>query len=437
MLAYQIRMAFLSLRRNPVLSALLVGGIALGMAVATTFVNIHHLLAQDPLPSKSPQVFHVQVDAWNPNRSYDEDNPDEPPDQLTYRDAMAIQGSDIPTYRSAMFKAQMTVHPAAADLRPFRAMGRLSTADVFPMFAMPFQFGAGWSRSADEGEERVVVLSFDTNIKLFGGEDSVGRRVRIEEEDFQVVGVLAPWQPSPKFYDVTNGPYNPSEEIYLPISLAEPMEVRTAGNTNGWKFQSITNYQERLDSELTWLQLWVQLDDLHQKERFETWLNAYAMQQKELGRMERPVNNRVRTVTEWLDNQEVVPAQAMTLTILSLLFLLVCAVNLIGILLGKFLARAPEVGVRRALGASKLSVFLHHLVECQLIGVLGCVVGLPLAILTLTVTSRLISAAEPFRLTPEMALVGVLLALFAALVAGVYPAWRICRIPPATYLKLQ
>ena len=59
----------------------------------------------------------------------------------------------------------------------------------------------------------------------------------------------------------------------------------------------------------------------------------------------------------------------------GLLFLVVAAVNLIGLLLGKFLARADEVGVRRALGASRRDVFLQHLVECQVVALLGGAIG--------------------------------------------------------------
>ena len=72
-----------------------------------------------------------------------------------------------------------------------------------------------------------------------------------------------------------------------------------------------------------------------------------------------------------LDYWEVVPEEAKAMLIIGFLFLLVCSVNLIGILLSKFMARAPEVGVRRALGASKARIFVQHLLECELIGLLG------------------------------------------------------------------
>jgi len=120
-----------------------------------------------------------------------------------------------------------------------------------------------------------------------------------------------------------------------------------------------------------------------------------------------------------------------------MLFLLVCSVNLIGILLGKFLGRAAEVGVRRALGASRRWVFVQHLIECQLIGVIGCALGLALTVVGLRLLDRLFQARLNFHLDATMLVVALGLALLSAMVAGVYPAWRICRIQPGLHLKMQ
>jgi putative ABC transport system permease protein len=123
--------------------------------------------------------------------------------------------------------------------------------------------------------------------------------------------------------------------------------------------------------------------------------------------------------------------------VVSLLFLLVCSVNLIGILLGKFLARAPEVGVRRALGASRSSVFIQHLVECELLGLIGGALGLVLSVPVLALINRMLDNGGQFSLDLSMIGAGVGLSLVAGLVAGIYPAWRICRVAPAIHLKLQ
>jgi putative ABC transport system permease protein len=151
--------------------------------------------------------------------------------------------------------------------------------------------------------------------------------------------------------------------------------------------------------------------------------------------MLRPTNNKLLTVMEWLEEEEVVPEEATSLMVIALLFLLVCSLNLVGILLGKFLARAPEVSVRRAMGASRLSIFLQHLVECQTIGVLGGILGIALALLGLEAVDRLFSQPFFLELDLNMLAVAVLLSLGAGLVAGFYPAWRVCSIPPAVFLR--
>jgi putative ABC transport system permease protein len=439
MLVYHLRIAAKSLRRTPILSALLVAGIALGIAVSTAFVAAYHTMAKDPIPEKSGRLFYVTLDSWNPKRPWDDDNPKDPPNQLTYRDAMALQASPVPTHKTAMFKSELTVFPEKRDQRPFRARTRVTFRDFFALFDTPFEYGGAWGPEADAGPQAVVVLDHKTNEKLFGGANSVGRRVRIEDRTFTVTGVLAPWRPKPAYYDPHNNSFQEAEEIYVPFRWAPVMEIISAGNTSGWKSWG-NEYADQLESEAIWIQYWVQLDDAKQKEAYQSWIDSYVREQKKAGRFERPLNNRLYSVPAFLDWMQVVPRSAKTMLVISLLFLVVSAVNLIGILLGKFLARSPEVGVRRALGASRRHVFLQHLLECELVALLGGVVGLIAALPLLHGIDRLNRSAEDpalFQIQLPVLAAGILLALVAGLIAGLYPAWRICRIPPAAHLKAQ
>jgi putative ABC transport system permease protein len=281
-----------------------------------------------------------------------------------------------------------------------------------------------------------VVLSEALNEKLFGGDNSVGRSVRIEDRDFRVVGVLDHWRPLPNFYDTHNGPFNEPEEIFLPFGIGMETEMASWGNTNCWKPRG-DGYENFLQSECIWIQFWTQLDTVGQREEYRAFLDAYVAEQKLLGRFQRPNSNKLRDVMAWLRHEEVVPEEARALLINALLFLLICSVNLIGILLGKFLGRAPEVGVRRALGASRRWVFVQHLIECELIGVVGGLLGLVLTVAGLRFLDRLFDTAFGFQLDLNMYLVALALALVSAMIAGLYPAWRICRVPPSAFLKTQ
>jgi putative ABC transport system permease protein len=348
-----------------------------------------------------------------------------------------IMTSDIPSLQSGMFVAALTVHPPGEEQRPYREQVRMCFADFFPMFEVPFAYGGGWGRDSDRGPDPVVIIDAAANDRLFGGGDSVGKSLRIEDRQFTVAGVLAPWRPSPRYYDPHTGPSQVPEAIYMPFEFVRVFEVYTDGNLLIWDDSDGDTFEDYLSSEAVWIQMWVQLDTSEQRREYSDFLDAYVMEQKRLGRFGRPLNNRLTDVMQWLKEREVVPEEATGMLVISLLFLLVCAVNLIGILLGKFLARAPEVGVRRALGASRTAVFLQHIVECELVGVIGGVIGLGLSALFLRLINRLLDNSGQFGLDLPMVAAGIGLSLVAGLVAGLYPAWRVCRVAPAIHLKLQ
>lgn len=441
MLLYNLRIAWKSLRRNPILSALILLGIALGVAVSTTFVTVWHVLAEDPIPGNSDRLFYVRLDSWSPAESYSERRPGPPP-MLTWRDAQALLRSDIPTRQTALFQTSLYVYPRSAERRPFRESIRMTRGDFFPMFDAPFQFGSGWSRTADARPEAVTVIGAELNDKLFGGRDSVGEKIRLGEREFQIVGVLQPWHPKVRFYDMANSANERPEQIFLPLGWAEPLNLSTSGSLITWRMSEPgESLQYGASSEGVWVQMWAELENEAQRREYQAFLDAYANEQKRAGRFARPLDNRLTPVVELMEEWEVVPPQARALAAISLLFLSVTALNLIGLFLGKFLARAPVVGIRRALGASRRAIFLQHLVECELIGLIGGLLGLLLSFGTLALVNRLyeplVRVEGFFELDVPMVATAVGLSLLAGAIAGIYPAWRICSIPPARHLRNQ
>ena len=100
--------------------------------------------------------------------------------------------------------------------------------------------------------------------------------------------------------------------------------------------------------------------------------------------------------------------------------------------------RSGEIGVRRALGASKAAIFAQALVEAAAVGLAGGVLGLVLALLGLwAVRQQPATYAELAHLDPVMLLLTFLLAVAASVLAGLLPAWRACQIAPAIQLKSQ
>ena len=110
-----------------------------------------------------------------------------------------------------------------------------------------------------------------------------------------------------------------------------------------------------------------------------------------------------------------------------------------GLLLAKFLGRSAEIGVRRALGASRTQIFIQYLTEAGMVGVAGGLLGLLLTSGMLG-GMRALQNADYERLTQvdsEMVAVTLLVAIGATLIAGLIPTWRACQIAPALQLKSQ
>ncbi|OFE13520.1 ABC transporter substrate-binding protein [Pseudohongiella acticola] len=435
MLFYYIRLALLSYRRNPVLSSLMVLAVAIGIGAYMVIFTLNYFMGGDPIPHKSDQLYHVQLDYGDPSF------PDfEAPPQLTYIDAMALLELTNEHARTASSKFSGVVEPQNREIRPFGVNGRGNFSEFFTMFDIPFQYGSGWDRSADENRQQVIVLSQELNQQLFGGSNSVGETVLLHGFNFTVVGVLEQWAPVPKFYDVNNGPFDPIEEAYIPWHLIVSLRMNRAGNTNCWKAPEGDGFQAFLNAECAWIQFWVELQDQNSYEDYLNLINNYAAEQKSFGRLRVPVDKRLFDVNEWLVEQEVLPDETRILSALAAMLLAVCLLNTVGLLLAKFLGKAPEIGVRQALGAHKGSLFIQHVIEAGFIGAMGGVLGLGVAALGLEGIKILMGdliVSDWMHLNLTVVLVTIALAIVSTIIAGLYPIWRACNINPAIHLKLQ
>lgn len=435
MFLYYLRLSALSYRRNPILSTLMVLAVAIGISAYMIVFTLNYTMGGDPIPHKSSQLFHIQLDNWNPNTDAD------PPDQLTYLDAMHLMDVSRATRQSATSKFAGIVEPANPEIRPFSFIGRGAYSDFFPMFDVPFQYGAGWDQAADENLQQVVVLSAELNERLFGGADSVGETVVFDNDNWQVIGVLQEWNPIPKFYDVNNGPFDSGEEMYIPWNHVVARDLPRSGNTNCWKAVDGTGLEAFLNSECVWIQFWVELRNADEEADYLNYLNNYVSEQKALGRFERPMNNALFNVNEWLVREEVVPDETRILSMLAAMLLAVCLLNTIGLLLAKFLGKSSEIGVRQALGAHKGSLFIQHVIEAGFIGLLGGLLGLLLAAYGLEGVKLLLGndlmVTDWIQLNVPVVIITIALAIIATIIAGLYPIWRACNINPAMHLKTQ
>lgn len=438
MLGYYLTDTIRSWRRSPVLTALVALAIALGIGVSVTMLAIYTIMSGNPIPQKDDVLYRVQVDSWDPLRPFDEDRPERAPIQWTWRDVDNLLRMDGAPRQVGMFESGLVIAPGG-DALPFEVSARVTSRDFFPMFEPPFLYGGGWDARAENAAEQVIVLSRAINERLFGGEDSVGERVVANDRAFTVVGVLDDWDPVPRFYDVVNNPFQQVEEVFLPLALTPVIELPSYGSDWGWKPEQVITFEDWLNSESAWLQYWAELPTRADRDAYLAHLDAYVLEQKKLGRFERPLNNQIHDVMAWMDYNEVVAADVSVLVGLGFLFLAVCLLSSISLLLTRFEGRAAEMSLRRALGATRLQIVNQNLTEVALLGALGGTLGIGLCYAGLGWLRTAISRAPEgmFALDWTMVAAALAIAVSASLVAGVYPALRVTRLSPAQQLKTQ
>ncbi len=446
MLSYYLRLALKSFARTRGLTALMVCAIGLGIAACVMMLTVYHAMSGNPIWWKNDRLYAVTMDAWDPTEAHDPHHPLLPPPQLTYRDAAYLHSSNIPERSVTMFTTSGVLSGGTVERKPVPVVARVTTADFFSMFDVPFLFGGGWSAEADRTPGPQIVISREENDKLFAGANSVGRTVRWNDHEFRIVGVMDEWMPQPKFYDVNNGAFVDTEDVFIPFGWGQALELLSAGNSNCWKPETIDSYRDYMNSECVWIQMWAELPTAASLARMQALLDSYWAEQHKAGRFARPRNNRLTDVAQWLKVNEVVGNDDRVLVGLSFAFFAVCLINTVGLLLAKFLNGAAITGVRRALGASRREIFLQHLVEVGVLSGAGALLGLILSALGLWGLRTLYTVSIPFgrggyqqlaHVDTASVVATVTLAILAALAAGLYPAWRVGRLPPAIYLKSQ
>jgi putative ABC transport system permease protein len=420
------------------MTGLMVAAIAVGIGVSRTTLTVYYLMSGNPIPEKSDVLFAVTLDSWSPLRPFDDDYPERAPHQLTFHDAERLLAAGKARRQAAMFESSLVIEPVEQGELPFEAYARVTDGDFFPMFDVPFIHGSGWDESADRAAEPVVVLSSELNERLFGGENSVGERLIMQGTPFQVVGVIDTWEPTPRFYDPINGAFQEINDMFIPYTLTRVLELNSAGSDWGWKAEENTSFEQWLNSESVWVQYFIELDSARDRDEYVAHLDAYVNEQKRFGRFERPLNNSIYNVTEWMAYHEVIANDSKVLVGLSFLFLAVCLLSTIALLLTKFVGRTGETSLRRALGASRRIIFRQQIVEVAVIGFSGGLIGLLLAAIGLEGIEFLYEAPPGLvRLDWLMVFTAIVIAISSSLLAGLYPAWRACRIPPAAQLKTQ
>ena len=356
---------------------------------------------------------------------------------LTYIDAMNLMRQHRASRQSAIIPMFRSIMPPRTnqDNSQIETRGYAVHSDFFPMLDLPFHYGSGWSR--DDDAIPVVVISDHFNEQMFGGGNSVGKTIAIDNKDYRVVGVIKHWNPQPEFFALV-GYQRAEPDFFLPVTFEVTNNVinQTHADCKDGPYSG-SDFPALLRSECVWFPFMVEIDKPEAVQAYRQYLDAYASEQQQLGRFQWKPNNRLRDVPEFLDYQHVVPSNTRLSLLVALGLLVVCLVNTVALLLAKFLGRSGEIAVRRALGASRSALYAQFLTEAAVIGAGGGLLGLLFTAFGVLEVGVVMPAhlAALARIDPTLLMLTLLLAVTATLLAAIYPTYRASRVPPALQLK--
>lgn len=442
MWGYYVALALRSSARSKALTALVIALLAFGVSACMVSYAVFRATTGDPIPAKSSRLYVPQVDSFGPAVNW---NGSEPSPTLSYMDAIALWQARMASRQTLLYPATWQMESEDRMIPAMPLSGDAVSADFFPMFDTPFLFGGGWTPTDDAQHANVAVISRHLNDKLFGGKNSVGQEIRLDGKLFRIGGVLDGWNPKPRFFDIASlgipEIFGDTGDIYIPFTRAIDMK-------KGTKYDlcpsystdlGISDWDKYLRSECVWIDAWVELRTPADVERYREFLRNYAEEQRRNGRFSWAPNIRLRNLMEWMAYEHVTPKASTLSMLVSASFLLIVMVNVVGLMLARFMRRAPEIGIRRALGASRAAVYRQFLIEGATIGCVGGLLGVMLTLLGLRGAGELFepSVARVVHADASLITLTVLLAVAATVISALYPIWRAARIQPGWQIKIN
>jgi putative ABC transport system permease protein len=397
-----VGMALATLRSNRLRSLLTMLGIVIGNASVITLVGVGRgaqNLAEGQLNTLGANVLFV-VPGNNDSRRQGIDFPK----TLVLEDAEAI-AEQVPSVKRVV--PQITL---SAVLQAGSKSSTATVSGITPDFLSVRRFEVAQGRFIDkrdlDGARNVVVIGPDLREKLLPMGSAIGKQLRIRDQSFEVIGVMAP-------KGAVFG-QNQDEAAYIPLSTMvsklsgrDPtygvslnfisVEARDEASTGAAKFQ-ITN-------------LLRQRHNILREDDFAV-------------RSQKDALSIVGTITGGL---------TLMLGAIGAISLLVGGIGIMNIMLVSVSERTSEIGLRKAIGARSSDVLTQFLVEALVLSSLGGVIGSALGLSAVAAVAAL--TPLPAAIGGTSVLITVGLSGSIGLVFGVLPARRAARLDPITALR--
>ena len=409
-----IKMALDTVRANKLRSGLTILGIVIGVTTVITISSIIGGLNANvqgwvnSLGSNVLWIFHMPVIGVRPTAEMLARK------RMTLEDAFAMR--DLPhvvTTNAGIrhFNPIFNVGVIGVKYGTKKAQGTMLEGDT-TAYKDVQEFNLTEGRMFTEGEDErganVVILGHDTAQKLFGNESAIGKEVGIEGDLFTVIGV------SEKLKQAFGGGDNPEDnKAIFPLRTFRKLHPEDKDVWISVKYDDPRN-RSLVEDEIR--------DLLRRRRKVATW---------------KPDDFEIfapDTIAR-LWNQ-LTGGLAIFMVAVSSVGLMVGGVGVMNIMLVSVTERTREIGVRKAIGATRRNILIQFTMEattlCAIGGIIGILVGGAITLLI-----RALVAALPASMSPMWAVIGFTVSCAIGLIFGIYPAWKAANLDPIEALRYE
>lgn len=332
---------------------------------------------------------------------------------ITERDLEAIRKpANVPNLAASM--PELVVSSAVSykneTYRPGFIIGgtadfMIETFDVYP------SEGTAFSESEVRAQEKVAIIGQTVRDELFGQSTAVGELIRIKGHKFRVVGVF-PQKGSLVFFnldDLVLVPYTTAQTYLLGTDYYNQINMRADSPDNIEKLV--------FDVEAT-------LRETHdirpgQEDDFQV-------------QTQQGLVDRISVVTDIM---------TAFLALVAAISLIVGGIGIMNVMLVSVTERTKEIGLRKALGATRADIIRQFLFEAVLLtgsgGVVGVLVGTLVSLITSIILSRTVALTWEFVFPISAMLMGIGVSALVGLVFGIYPALQAAKKSPIEALRYE
>jgi putative ABC transport system permease protein len=277
------------------------------------------------------------------------------------------------------------------------------------VYDLTFTQGRYYTQQEAQRAANVVVLGSDTAAELFGNDPAVGKEVEIDGDLFTVVGVLAPQK------QIFGGGKNPADN---------------SAHFPAFTFHKI--HPEILDH---WIS--VKYDDVKNKVAVEDEIRELLRRRRKV-RADQPDNFAIFSsdalLTLW---NQLTSGLFIFLVGVASVGLMVGGVGVMNIMLVSVTERTREIGVRKALGATRRNIMVQFTLEAVTLCAIGGVVGIAVGGVLTFLLKLILGTVLPAEMSMAWSVTAFVVACGIGLLFGIYPAWKAASLDPIVALRYE